>query len=88
MMKHICLDREDDRIKQFVRSLPTDADGVLLELDGSAIFRVIAVEDDASVDLAQLKAAIIKRRDESRSSNAEWESVDQEVWDQTQGGTE
>jgi len=87
-MKHICLDREDDRIKKFVRSLPTDADGVLLELDGAAICRVTAVEDDVTVDLTRFKAAIIKRRDESRSSNVEWESVDREVWDQTQGDTE
>jgi len=49
---------------------------------------VNAVENDVTVDLTRFKAAIIKRRDESRSSNVEWESVDREVWDQTQGDTE
>ncbi|HUY31395.1 MAG TPA: hypothetical protein VMV69_01335 [Pirellulales bacterium] len=45
----------------------------MLELDGAAVFRVIAVEENASIDLARLKDAILKRRDESRVFNAEWE---------------
>lgn len=78
-MKHINLDREDDRIKTFVRSLPVDPDGSLLELEGSPVLRVMPVED-AEVDTERLKEAILRRRDASRAENEDWEAADRDVW--------
>ena len=37
-------------------------------------------QDKSSVDPAKVKAAILARRDVSRSLNQEWERVDQETW--------
>lgn len=79
MARHINLDREDDRIKNFIRALPVGADGALLELDGAVLLRVLPVADKP-IDAGKLKAAILRRRDESRLLNAEWEAVDQETW--------
>lgn len=78
-VKHINLDHEDDQIKRFVRSLPVDPDGSLLELEGEAVFRVLPVEEP-QVDADQLKQAILHRRDASRAENAEWEDADDRMW--------
>ena len=78
-MKHISLDREDDRIKEFVRSLPVEPDGSLLELRGKAVLRVLPATPE-TVDRAKLRAAILKRRDESRRLDAQWQAVDAEMW--------
>jgi hypothetical protein len=79
-MRHISLDREDERIKKFVRSLPVDGGGCILELEGQPLLKVLPVADEP-VDKAKLKAAILKRRDESRTLNQEWDGVDREMWD-------
>jgi hypothetical protein len=36
-VNHIRLDAEDDRVKQFFRSLPVDPRGLVLELEGRAV---------------------------------------------------
>ena len=79
-MKRISLDREDERVKKFVRSLPVDSGGSILELEGQPLVKVVPVADEP-VDKAKLKAAILKRRDESRRLNKEWDAVDREMWD-------
>ena len=38
------------------------------------------VEEKDSVDPAKVKAAILARRDASRTLNRDWESVDRETW--------
>jgi hypothetical protein len=38
-------------------------------------------ERGESVDPAQVKAAILARRKESRTLNRDWEDVDREVWE-------
>ena len=83
-MKHISLDHEDERIKVFVRSLEMDADGSMLELDGRAVARILPPVV-ARPDTHLIEAAILNRRDESRRENAEWEALDREVWDATDG---
>jgi hypothetical protein len=40
----------------------------------------LRAQEKSSVDAAKLKAAILARRDASRSLNRDWESVDQETW--------
>lgn len=84
-MRHIKLDKENAQIKQFVLSLPVDPDGSVLELKGEPVLRVLPVRDkEQRVDEARLKAAILRRRDESRRLNDEWSAVDREVWEQSQ----
>ena len=43
-MKHLSLDRESKAIKKFVRSLPIDPEGTLLELEGEPVLRVLPVD--------------------------------------------
>jgi hypothetical protein len=40
-MKHMTIDEQDERVRQFIRSLPIDPEGVELELDGQVICKVI-----------------------------------------------
>ena len=83
-MRHIKLDRENAYVKQFVLSLPVDPDGSILELKGEALLRVLPViAHEQAVDMTKLKAAILKRRNESRRVHAKWEAADREVRDRT-----
>ncbi len=83
-MRHIKLDKENAQIKQFVLSLPVDPDGSILELKGEPVLRVLPVkEEEQGFDHAKLKAAILRRRNESRRLNAGWEDADREVWEQS-----
>jgi hypothetical protein len=79
--KHINLDQEDDQIKTFIRSLPIDPDGSVLELGGEAIVRVLPPNGPA-YDPALLEQAILRRRDASRAETAEWAEADHEVWNE------
>ena len=78
-MKRIDLDRESEPVKAFVRQLPFERGGAILELAGKPVCRVLPV-DELPFDERKLRAAIRKRRSESRKLNREWESADHEVW--------
>ena len=78
-MKRIALDRKDARIKRFVRYLAAEPDGAVVELHGEPLVRILPLAEPR-VDRAQLKAAILRRRDASRRLGTEWESVDNEMW--------
>jgi hypothetical protein len=80
-MKHVSLDREDKRIRDFARSFPVDPEGTLVELEGQPIFRVVPATT-MEVDSTKLKAAILNRRAASRKSNKDWEAADLETWEQ------
>jgi hypothetical protein len=41
-MKHLSIDEHDEQIKEFVRSLPVEPEGVELELDGRVVCKVFA----------------------------------------------
>jgi hypothetical protein len=41
-MKHITIDDQDERVRQFIRSLPIEPDGVELELAGQVVCKVIS----------------------------------------------
>ncbi len=45
-MNHIRLDAEDDRVKQFFRSLPLDSQGSVLELEGHAVACILPAAPD------------------------------------------
>ena len=78
-MKHIKLDRKDDNIKKFVRSLSKNSTGSILELDGEIVLKVLPV-NEKPIDPKKMKAAIRRRRDQSRELNKDWEAVDREMW--------
>ena len=78
-MNQIDLDANDERIKEFVLSLPVDPDGAVLQLRGEPVLRVLPVVKEP-IDPVRLKAAILKRRAKSRRLNEEWQAVDQEAW--------
>ncbi len=42
-MNHIALDKEEEAVKRFVLSLPVDANGSVLELEGRAVACVLPV---------------------------------------------
>lgn len=78
-MKNINLDGQTKRIKDFVRSLPVDANGSILRLSGEPILKVFPPKS-RKVDKSRLKAAILSRREESRKLNEDWIVADEEVW--------
>jgi hypothetical protein len=78
-MKHIRLDRETRRVQHFIRSLPVEAGGAVLELRGKPLLRVLPVSD-RPVDMRRLKEAILQRRNASRDLLADWQAVDREAW--------
>lgn len=45
-MNHIALDKEAEAVKQFVLSLPVDANGSVLELHGRAVACVVPIIED------------------------------------------
>ena len=81
-VKHINLDAQDERVKQFVLSLQLDTEGSILEADGKAVARVVPVNGNVGYDRERLKQAILNRRDESRALSEEWGHADRDVWNQ------
>ncbi len=69
-VKHVSLDREDKRVRDFARSFPVDPEGTVVELEGHPIFRVVPASS-TEIDPVKVKDAILNRRDASRASNQE-----------------
>ena len=86
-MKRIALDRKDKKIKDFVQALGANVDGSILEIGGLPVLKALPVKQEA-VDQSRLRAAIRKRRDESRSVLREWEAMDREMWQRIPGTKE
>lgn len=83
-MRHIKLDHENSQIREFILSLAIDPDGSILEFNGEPLLRLLPIGDEQqAVDKVKLKAAILRRRDESRQLNEEWAAVDHETWEQS-----
>lgn len=81
-MRRIKLDDEDVKVKQFVQGLPRDPDGSVLELEGECLLRVLPIDEGKqSVEKKKLRAAIVRRRDESRRLNEDWQEVDRDGWE-------
>jgi len=80
-MKHIELETEGEQVRQFVLSLELGSAGLLLDLHGKPVARVLPVAGgDAEYDRNKLEAAILARRDESRRLNEDWRHADEEAW--------
>jgi hypothetical protein len=86
-MKRIPLDRKDKKIREFVQTLSAGTASSILELGGKPVLKVVPLAK-GGVDRAKLRAAIAKRRDESRKLNRDWQHVDQEMWDRIPGSEE
>jgi hypothetical protein len=56
-MKHLNIDQEDERVKQFVRTLPLEPDGVDLALEGRVICTVVKPAQFTALE----KQALIER---------------------------
>ena len=69
-MKAISLDREDDGVKQFIRTLPLQPGGVELPLNGEVICKVIApqqlsdAERDAILEAGWQRVRQAQRRNQ------------------------
>lgn len=78
-MKHISLDHADDRIKEFIRSLPIDGEGVELELGGQVVCQVLPPLEESE------KAALIERgrqlvaRSRARNKGVPSKAIEREV---------
>ena len=64
-MKNIDLDREDEHVKQFVKSLTVDPDGALLRLNGQPL---VKVTPPYGMSAAEKKALIDERRELMRQA--------------------
>jgi hypothetical protein len=71
-VKHLSLDREDKRIREFARSFPVHPEGTVVELEGQPIFRVVPAFS-SEIDPVKVKDAILNWRDASRETNQDWE---------------
>jgi hypothetical protein len=78
-MKRISLDTAESPVKDLVRSLSQQQDGVILELEGTLVVTRPLLSEPIDEDL--LREAIRARRDESRKLNRDWSAVDREVWE-------
>ncbi len=78
-MKRIHLERADEQVQEFIRSLPIGKEGCIILVGGKPLLKVLPITE-LSVDEAKLKAAILNRREESRKLHEEWEAVDRETW--------
>jgi hypothetical protein len=67
-MTHISLDQESDLIKQFVRSLPLESEGVALELEGRVICKVVPpiAETDGLAFIERARELVRRARDRNR----------------------
>jgi hypothetical protein len=66
-MKRIKLDRADQAVKQFLRSLPVEAGGVEIELEGQVICKVVASRQFTDAEkkaLAEERWRLIRRAQE------------------------
>lgn len=81
-LRHISLNTQDKHVQEFLLSLDLDSKGTVLELNGEPMARVFPiVSHSQAVDRKKLKAAILERREESRSLNEAWQDADRELWE-------
>lgn len=79
-MKRVEINTQPAEVQEFLRCLPLDHEGCILQLEGKALLKVLPITE-AAVNKSKLKAAILKRRAESRKTNEDWEQVDRQMWD-------
>jgi hypothetical protein len=69
-MKRVNVDAAAESVKQFVRNLPVNVQGLELELDGKIVCEVIAPRSMSTVERAALVARVRQRAKKSRERNA------------------
>jgi hypothetical protein len=79
-MKHLEITQQSEAVRNFVLSLGTPPEDLILDVNGIPFARMTPI-NPSEVDKDILAQAILARRDESRQNNAEWESLDLECWE-------
>lgn len=80
-MKHVKLDGEDERVKQFIRNLAIDSEGVELELEGRAICQVLPPLETAEKAAILERGRELVRRARQRNQGVPSRVLDREVRD-------
>jgi hypothetical protein len=70
-MKRVSVDSAVESVKQFVRSLAVDVEGLELELDGKIVCEVVAPRSMSAAEHAVLIARVRQRAKKSREANAD-----------------
>jgi hypothetical protein len=89
-VKHIDLDRADERVKDFVRTLPIEPDGVELKLNGKVICKVVSPQhlttDERDAILARGRELVRRARERNKGVPAKIiEREVQEAVDEVRG---
>ena len=79
-MKHLEISQQPEAVRNFVLSLGTPPEDLILDVNGVPFARMTPIGPD-NVDKNLLAEAILTRRDESRQNNSEWEPLDLECWE-------
>lgn len=69
-MKRVNLDSAAQSVKQFIRTLPVEPEGVEIELDGKIVCEVIAPRPDSGDERSALIARVRQRAAQSRRQSA------------------
>lgn len=76
---HLSLDRESDLVKQFVRSLPVNSEGIELELDGRVICKVVPPLQTTEKQALIERGRELVRRAQQRNQGVPARVVEREV---------
>jgi hypothetical protein len=80
-MKHIVIDQQNEQVRQFIRSLPLEPDGVEIELDGQVVCKVIAPHQlsDAERDAALKRGWDLIEQAGERNKGVPAKAIEREV---------
>ncbi|MGD0655008.1 MAG: hypothetical protein ABSA16_11735 [Thermoguttaceae bacterium] len=81
-MKHIEITQQPEAVRNFVLSLGTPPEDLILDVNGVPFARMAPIAPD-NVDKNLLAQAILARRDESSKNNADWEHLGLECWEKS-----
>jgi hypothetical protein len=78
-LTHISLDQASDSVKQFICSLPIDPAGVILELDGRVICKVVPPFEEAEKQVLIERGRKLVRRVRERNRGVPAQVIEREV---------
>jgi hypothetical protein len=79
MLMHVSLDRENELVKQFIRSLPLASEAIDLELDGQVICKVVPPTDDSEQRTMIERGRELVRRARERNRDEPSKVIEREV---------
>jgi hypothetical protein len=80
-MKHIVIDQHNEHVRDFIRNLPIEPDGVELELDGEVVCKVIAPNQLSDEERAAVleRGWLLVERASARNKNVPAKVIESEV---------